>query len=140
MNELALKILVPFVTALLGYFAKWLFDRHRLKREDAKLDKITDAQVITNIDAATKTWQKVVDALEEQVDKLLKQRQADSEQIDKLLAQRQADDRQIAALSKEVADFREQVETLQRKLAAQAYNEEKIERYEKLLDAHSIAY
>ncbi|MDE5575485.1 MAG: hypothetical protein K2I87_07220 [Bacteroidales bacterium] len=126
MDSLWVKILVPTVTAFLGAFSQWLFNRHRTRREDSTLDKRNDAQSITNIDAAVKTWKNVVNALEEQVSKLLEQRQEDS--------------RQIMALSEEVCNLRKQVYDLQSRLASQAQYQQKIERYERLLAEHGIAY
>lgn len=126
MDALWVKILVPSISAFLGALITWLFNRHRTRREDSQLDKRNEAQSITNIDAAIKTWQKVVDALENQVEKLL--------------AQRKEDSRQISELSQEVCDLRNQVRQLQEKLAAQAEYQAKLKRYEKLLAEHGIAY
>lgn len=120
------QILIPTVTAFLGYLCSWVFNRHRARREDSGMDKENTAKDIANIDAATNTWQKVVDALEGQVSKLLQQRQEDS--------------RQISELSREVCDLRRQVSDLQSQLVTQAEYQAKIERYERLLAKHGIAY
>lgn len=126
MNTLLYQIAVPFATAFLGAFAGWFFKRKRLERENKALDSENQRKEITNIDAAVATWQKVVDALELQIAKLLEQRKEDNHQI--------------AELSREVCDLRREVNRLQSKLAAQTEYQAKIERYEKLLDAHGIAY
>lgn len=126
MNDLMIQILVPFLTAFLGGFAGWFFKRKRLEIENRNLKKTTESQDITNIDAAVRTWKNVVDALEEQVTKLLKQRQEYSNQIEEL--------------TKEVVGLRQQVRNLQKRLEVQADDDAKIRKYETLLATHGIAY
>ena len=126
MESTILQIILYAATAFIGALITRLFDRHRAKREDKHLDKENDAQDITNIDAAVNTWQKVVNALEEQVSRLLQQRQEDCRHIEKL--------------TREVSDLRQQVQGLQSRLASQTEYQRKIERYEKLLTERGIAY
>lgn len=126
MNDLMIQILVPFLTAFLGGFAGWFFKRKRLEIENRNLKKTTESQDITNIDAAVRTWKNVVDALEEQVTKLLRQRQEYSNQIEEL--------------TKEVVGLRQQVRNLQKRLEVQADDDAKIRKYETLLATHGIAY
>ncbi len=126
MEPLIYQILIPFATAFLGGFCGWFFKRKRIEKENQGLDDANKRQEITNIDAAVDTWQKVVDSLEVQIGKLLKQRQEDS--------------RQISELSNEVCDLRRQVILLQSQLVSQEEYQAKIERYERLLAKHGIAY
>ncbi len=126
METIALQIIIPFLTAFLGGFAGWFFKRKRLAKENKALDSENNRKDITNIDAAVDTWQKVVDALEGQVSKLLEQRQADS--------------LQITELSRKVCELQMQVTNLKAALQSQSEYQAKIERYEKLLAAHGIAY
>ena len=114
METLAYQIVVPFVTAFLGGFAGWFFKRKRLEKENEGLDSENDRKDIANIDAAVETWQKVVKALEEQ--------------ISKLLAQRQEDSRKIEELSLQVSEL--QGKELEKKVA----------RYERILAENGIAY
>lgn len=126
MKELLLQIGVPFATAFLGGFAGWFFKRKRFEIENRGLDTSNDRQDITNIDAAVDTWRKVVDNLEEQIARLLEQRQKDS--------------LQISELSQEVLNLRNEVLVLQNRLEQQAGNLEKIARYEKLLNENGISF
>lgn len=126
MKELLFQIGVPFATAFLGGFAGWFFKRKRIAIENRGLATHNHRQDITNIDAAVDTWRKVVDNLEEQVARLLEQRQKDSQQI--------------SELSREVLSLRNEVLGLQNQLARQTEKQEKIERYERLLDENGIAF
>ncbi|MCM1042380.1 MAG: hypothetical protein NC396_08165 [Bacteroides sp.] len=125
MKEILIQIGVPFATAFLGGFAGWFFKRKRYEIENRGLATTNHRQDITNIDAAIDTWKKVVDNLEEQVARLLEQRQKDS--------------LQISELSREVLNLRNEVMSLQNQLARQNENQEKIKRYEDLLARNGIA-
>ncbi len=125
MKEILLQIGVPFATAFLGGFAGWFFKRKRFEIENRGLATTNHRQDITNIDAAVDTWRKVVDNLEEQIARLLEQRQRDS--------------LQISELSREVLSLRNEVLCLQSKLEKQTGNLEKIARYERLLGENGIA-
>lgn len=61
------------------------------------------------------------------------------EQIARLLEQRQRDSLQISELSREVLSLRNEVLCLQSKLEKQTGNLEKIARYERLLGENGIA-
>lgn len=106
------QIVIPFATAFLGAFAGWFFKRHRLQKENVQLDKVNEAQDITNFGAAVDTWKKLVAALDEQ--------------IVKLLAQSKEDSTRIAELTQEVYNLRRQVDQLQKQLAR--YQGEEAER------------
>ncbi len=97
------QIFIPFATAFLGAFAGWFFKRHRLEKENVQLDKVNEAQDITNFGAAVDTWQKLVAALDDR--------------IVKLLAQSKEDSTRIAELTQEVYNLRQQVDQLQKQLA-----------------------
>lgn len=126
METLAYQIVVPFVTAFLGGFAGWFFKRKRLEKENEGLDSENDRKDIANIDAAVETWQKVVKALEEQ--------------ISKLLAQRQEDSRKIEELSLRVSELQGTVDGMRSRLKLTEKLEKKVARYEKLLSENGIAY
>ena len=126
METLAYQIVVPFVTAFLGGFAGWFFKRKRLAKENARLARENDRKEIANIDAALETWQKVVEALEKQ--------------IDKLLAQRRADSLKIEALSRQVTELQGKVDGMQSRLRLTEKLEKKVARYERLLLENGIAY
>lgn len=126
METLAYQIVVPFVTAFLGGFAGWFFKRKRLAKENEGLDSENDRKEIANIDAALETWQKVVEALEKQ--------------IDKLLAQRRADSLKIEALSRQVTELQGKVDGMQSRLRLTEKLEKKVARYERLLLENGIAY
>lgn len=125
MKEILIQIGVPFTTAFLGGFAGWFFKRKRYEIENRGLSTTNHRQDITNIDAAIDTWKKVVDNLEEQVARLLEQRQKDS--------------LQISELSREVLTLRNEVMHLQNQLTLQNENQEKIKRYEELLAQNGLA-
>ena len=126
METLAYQIVVPFVTAFLGGFAGWFFKRKRLEKENEGLDSENDRKDIANIDAAVETWQKVVKALEEQ--------------ISKLLAQRQEDSRKIEELSLRVSELQGTVDGMRSRLKLTEKLEKKVARYERILAENSIAY
>ena len=126
METLAYQIVVPFVTAFLGGFAGWIFKRKRLAKENEGVDSENDRKEIANIDAALETWQKVVEALEKQ--------------IDKLLAQRRADSLKIEALSRQVTELQGKVDGMQSRLRLTEKLEKKVARYERLLLENGIAY
>lgn len=108
------------ISVTMGSVVGWIVGRARQKREVRRLD-------IDNIDAATETWKKVVDALEEQIEKLVEQRRQDSQQI--------------FELTTEVLSLRSQVTELQSGLTLMATtNQDKIDRYEKLLSDNGIAF
>lgn len=126
METLAYQIIVPFATAFLGGFAGWFFKRKRLAKENEGLDSENDRRDITNIDAAVATWQKVVDALEGQIAKLLAQRQADADRIDRLGAK--------------IVELQGKIDGMQARLRLAEKLEKKVTRYEKLLGDNGIAY
>lgn len=126
METLAYQIVVPFVTAFLGGFAGWFFKRKRLEKENEGLDSENDRKDIANIDAAVETWQKVVKALEEQ--------------ISKLLAQRQEDSRKIEELSLRVSELQGTVDGMRSRLKLTEKLEKKVARYERILAENGIAY
>lgn len=126
MENLAYQILTPFATAFMGGLVGWFFKRKRLAKENQALDHENDAKDITNIDAAVATWQKVVDALEGQIAKLLEQRKADADRIEQLGAR--------------IVELQGKVDAMQARLRLTEKLEKKVTRYEKLLDEHGIAY
>lgn len=119
MNDTLMTTLLSFFTAFSGAFIGWLFGRKRQKGELNRLH-------IDNIDAAIATWQKVVDALEAQVARLLEQKKSDADKIEELC--------------KQVSVLQDTVDDLQCRLRLTEKLEEKIQRYEKLLGEHNIAY
>lgn len=104
---------------IIGSLSGWLIGRKK--------------QRIEEIDAAVETWRKIVDSLQEQIDKLLLQRQEDSEKIEKLT-------RETIELNRQVKTLREEVENLQQKVKSINKLEKTIARYEKLLEEHNITY
>lgn len=126
MDALWVKILVPALTAFFGAFAGWFFKRKRMALENSHLASENKKEDIQTIDAAVATWQKVVDALEEQISKLLDQRKGDAERID--------------TLSARIVELQDKVDDLQNRLRITEKLEKKVARYEKLLADHGIAY
>lgn len=126
METVTYQIIVPFVTAFLGAFVGWFFKRHRLAKENQSLDHENDRKDITNIDAAVATWQKVVDALEGQIAKLLEQRKADADRIEQL--------------GTKIVELQGKVDELQARLRLTEKLEKKVSRYEKIMAEHGIIY
>lgn len=112
-------ILYTISGTVLGSLSGWLVGRRK--------------QRIEEIDAATETWRKIVDSLQAQIDKLLKQRQEDSDKIDTLT-------KETIALNQQVKTLREELENLQGKVKNVNRLEKTITRYEKLMDEHNIEY
>lgn len=104
---------------LVGAFGGWFFGRKR--------------QNIDTIDAAVETWKKIVDSLQQQIDKLLAQREADAKRIESLSSE-------SAAMAKQVEELKEQIASMEMKVKSVNRLERTIARYEKLMDAAGIEY
>jgi len=100
--ELITTIIISFGTGLAGCFGGWFFGRKR--------------QNIDNIDAAVETWKKVVNSLEEQVEKSLKREEQSRNCIEEL--------------KESVRMLRMEVNNLT----------EKLQKTEKLLKEHNIEF
>jgi cell shape-determining protein MreC len=101
-------ILTSLGGTFLGTFFGWFFGRKR--------------QNIDTIDAAVETWKKIVDSLQEQIDRLLEQRASD------------------AAKNHHIEQLQEQVASTEMKVKSVNRLEKTIARYEKLMDAAGIEY
>lgn len=112
MNSIIDTLLVPLGTGLAGSFGGWFFGRKR--------------QNIQNIDMALETWKKVVDSLEDRVDKLLSE-------VEELT-------RQNCLLREEVDSLKDEIRISKRKNRQITTLENKIQRYEKILDDNGIDY
>lgn len=119
MENIIATILISLGTGIAGSFSGWFFGRKRQK--------------IANIDAATETWQKIVNSLECQIDKLLKQREQDAIKIEEMSMQ-------MCAMKAEIASLKQDIETLQSKIKNIQKLENKIVKYEKLLNDNNINY
>ncbi|MDR2009223.1 MAG: hypothetical protein LBQ22_01925 [Bacteroidales bacterium] len=112
MENIATTVLIALGTGIAGSFSGWLFGRKK--------------QRIEEIDLATSTWNKIVDSLEVQIDKLLQQRVADSEKIDNL--------------SNRIKELQNEIEIMQSKIKMVETLERTISKYEKLLTDNNIKY
>lgn len=108
-------VIGTFVGGLTG----WLFGRRR--------------QNIDNIDAAVETWKKIVDSLQEQIDKLLAQRASDAAKIESL-------SQQVKQQNLHIEQLQEQVASTEAKVKSVSRLEMTVARYEKLMDAAGIEY
>ncbi len=102
-----------------GAFFGWFFGRKR--------------QNIDTIDAAVETWKKIVNSLQEQIDRLLEQRASDAAKIESL-------SEQVKQQSLRIEQLQEQVASMEMKVKSVNRLEETIDRYEKLMDAAGIEY
>jgi peptidoglycan hydrolase CwlO-like protein len=105
-------ILASVVASVLGTFCGWFFGRKRQK--------------IENIDAATETWQKIVDALEARLMKELEKVQCYEQKIEEL--------------TKQVHDLKTEIEELKDGNRKMRLLEKKVLKYEKLLTDNKIDY
>ncbi len=112
-------IITSVITAFVGVFFGWLFGRKR--------------QNIDTIDAAVETWKKIVDSLQEQIDRLLEQRASDAAKIESL-------SEQVKQQNVHIEELKEQVSSTEMKVKSVNRLEKTIARYEKLLDANGIEY
>lgn len=102
-----------------GAFFGWFFGRKR--------------QNIDTIDAAVETWKKIVDSLQEQIDRLLVQRASDAAKIESL-------SEQVKQQNAHIEQLQEQVSSMEMKVKSVNRLEKTIARYEKLMDAAGIEY
>ena len=104
---------------IIGSVLGWLFGRRR--------------QNIDNIDAAVETWQKIVDALQAQIERLLKQRESDAQKIDALT-------REITLQVNQIENLKMKVEKLETEVAKKDRLEALLKRYENLMTDAGIPY
>ena len=112
-------IITSLTTSAAGAVLGWLFGRRR--------------QNIDNIDAAVETWQKIVDALQAQIERLLKQRESDAQKIDALT-------REITLQVNQIETLKVKVESLENEIAKKERIEELLKRYERIMTAAGIPY
>jgi peptidoglycan hydrolase CwlO-like protein len=105
-------IIASAVTSVLAAFCGWFFGRKKQK--------------IENIDAATETWQKIVDALETRLMKELEKVQCYEQKIEDLTEQ--------------VRNLKTEIEELKDSNRKMRLLEKKVLKYEKLLTDNKIDY
>lgn len=105
-------ILYSLGSTLLGGLTGWFFGRKKQK--------------IDEINAATDTFNKIIESLESK--------------IDNFLAQQKLDSCKIAELTKEVGFLREEIEQIKGNRVENIKLKKKIEKYEKLLTDNNIVY
>lgn len=110
--ETLTTLLITFGTGMVSAFCGWFFGRKK--------------QRIEEIDAATETWKKIVNSLEEEIGKLLAQRADDSKKIDSMKEE-------IESLKSKLGDFNSVLKRVDRL-------EKKVTRYEKLLEDNNIEH
>ena len=101
-----------------------------LKKKSAEEAK---GAALENIDAAVETWKKIVNSLQEQIDKLLAQRASDAVKIEGLSEEVKQQNQRIEQLQEQVASMDAKVKSVSRL-------EKTVARYEKLMDAAGIEY
>ena len=112
-------LITSIVSIIVGAFCGWFFTRKR--------------QNIDNIDAAVETWQRIVNSLQEQIDRLLDQRASDAAKIESL-------SEQVKQQNLHIEQLQEQVASMDAKVKSVSRLEKTIARYEKLMDAAGIEY
>jgi peptidoglycan hydrolase CwlO-like protein len=112
-------IISSLATTACGTLLGWLFGRRR--------------QNIDNIDAAVETWQKIVDALQAQIERLLQQRESDAQKIDALT-------REITLQVNQIETLKVKVENLENEVAKKERIEELLKRYERIMSSAGISY
>lgn len=114
-----ITIIIALGTGLASSFTTWLFSR---KQQD-----------IANIDAAITTWNKIVDSLENRVNKLLEECSALREENSKLLLE-------IPALKREINNLKNETKRNVKYEKRIKELDEKVSRYEHLLAGNGIDY
>lgn len=107
--------------------------KEKAKEEAKKAKEETKSAALENIDAAVDTWKKIVNSLQEQIDKLLAQRASDAAKIDSL-------SEQVKKQNLHIEQLQEQVASMEAKVKSANHLENTIARYEKLMDAAGIEY
>lgn len=98
-----------------------------------KAEEEAKGAALENIDAAVETWKKIVNSLQEQIDKLLAQRASDAVKIEGLSEEVKQQNQRIEQLQEQVASMDAKVKSVSRL-------EKTVARYEKLMDAAGIEY
>jgi peptidoglycan hydrolase CwlO-like protein len=104
-----------------------------LRSVKAKAKEEAKGAALENIDAAVETWKKIVNSLQEQIDKLLAQRASDAVKIEGLSEEVKQQNQRIEHLQEQVASMDAKVKSVSRL-------EKTVARYEKLMDAAGIEY
>ncbi len=112
-------IISSLTTTAAGTILGWFFGRRR--------------QNIDNIDAAVETWQKIVDALQAQIERLLQQRESDAQKIETL-------SREINLQINQIENLKMKVEKLETEVAKKDRLEALLKRYEKTMSDAGIKY
>ena len=120
MNEIIITwIIGPLIGAVAGGFGGWIFGRKR--------------QQIEIIDAATGTFNKIIEQLRKEVTVYVEEKNQNAELI-------RTQSKQIEELSIRVHKLSEEVESLRREKKENVYLRKKIEKYEKILVTHNIEF
>ncbi|MBO7648752.1 MAG: hypothetical protein J6S48_05270 [Bacteroidales bacterium] len=104
-----------------------------LKSLKKKAEEEAESAELGNINTAVETWKKIVDSLQEQIDRLLEQRTSDAAKIESL-------SEQVKQQNAHIEELKEQVSSMEMKVKSVNRLEKTIARYEKLLDANGIEY
>ena len=104
-----------------------------LKSLKKKAEEEAESAELGNIDTAVETWKKIVDSLQEQIDRLLEQRASDAAKMESL-------SEQVKQQNATIEELKEQVASMEMKVKSVNRLEKTIARYEKLMDANGIEY
>ena len=104
-----------------------------LKSLKKKAEEEAESAELGNINTAVETWKKIVDSLQEQIDRLLEQRASDAAKIESL-------SEQVKQQNATIEELKEQVASMEMKVKSVSRLEKTIARYEKLMDAAGIEY
>jgi len=133
-------VIAPVIAALAGGWGGWIFGRKK--------------QRIDEIDAATGTFNKIIEQLRKEVEVLIAEHAHSKELIDQLRneietlinerghnrAVIEKQSKQIEELATEVRKLSAEVESLRADKKENVKLKNKIEKYEKLLDANNVDY
>lgn len=106
------SLLIGAGSSFFGALAGWFFGRKR--------------QRIDNIDAATKTFNNIIESLEEKINNLLEQAKKDAIKI--------------AEMAAEIESLRQEIERLKADRQENVKLKKQVLRYEKLLQENNIVY
>ena len=112
-------VISPVISMVAGAWRGWFFGRKR--------------QRVDTIDAATDTFNKIIEQLRKEIGIYQQEKDKHTELI-------QNQSRQIKDLADQVRKLSEEVEGLRREKRENALLKKKIDKYERLLDSHNIEY
>ena len=112
-------VVAPVITSAIGVWLGYLFGKRRQKIDD--------------IDAATATFNKIIEQLRKEVDALVNEKSASRSTIEN-------QSKQIESLTVEVQRLSKEVESLKESKKENINLKKKVDKYEKILTAHNIEF